>query len=131
MIALGFAFFSAGFKPDQPWARNQRPGLDRNATATVLDRIGKSYAGSPDANVVRTVSFPVFSLNNPGPNPAGQAEQVLSPVPGYVPGSFQFAPDGKQVTFQFKGDKEMAIQYALLLPGPTGIFMAFEPVFRE
>lgn len=129
MIALGFALFSAGFQPDQPWARNQRPGLDRNQTATVLERIGKSYAASPDANVVRTVSFPVFSLN--GPNPAVQAERVLAPVPGYVPGSFQLAADSKQITFQFKGDKDMANQYALLLPGPTGIYMAFEPVFKE
>ena len=129
MIALGFGLFSAGFQPDQPWARHRGPGLDRNQTATVLERIGKSYASSPDANVVRTVSFPVFSLN--GPNPVVQAEQVLAPVPGYVPGSFQLATDSKQITFQFKGDKDMAIQYARLLPGPTGIFLTFEPAFKE
>jgi predicted Zn finger-like uncharacterized protein len=136
VAAIAFGMLAAGFQLDRPGAGNHgpgggRPGLDRAQTATVLDRIGKSYAASPDAEVVRTVSFPVFSLNNPGLNPAGQAEQVLSPVPGYVPGSFQFAADSKQITFQFKGDKAMAIQYALLLPGPTGIFMTFEPVFRE
>jgi hypothetical protein len=129
MIVLGFALFNAGFQPDQPWARHRGPGLDRNQTATVIERIRSSYAASPNADVVRTVSFPVFSIN--GPNPAGQAEQVLASVPGYVPGSFQLAADNKQATFQFKGEKEMAIQYALLLPGPTGIFIAFEPVFKE
>lgn len=131
-IALGMAV--AGYQLDTPGAGNRgpgggRPGLDRTQTATVLERIRASYAASPDANVVRTVSFPVFLLNDP--NPAAPAERVLSSVPGYVPGSFQLAADGKQMSFQFKGDKLMATQYALLLPGPTGIVMGFEPVFKE
>jgi predicted Zn finger-like uncharacterized protein len=134
MIILMLGLFNAGFQPDRPGQRaagsgSGRPGLTPAQTKTVLDRIGQSYAASPDANLVRMVSFPVFSIN--GPNPVGVAESVLSGVPGYVANSFQLSADQKTVAFQFKGDKETAIQYALLLPGPTGIFMAFEPVFKE
>src|SRR5205085_4944531 len=105
------------------------PGLTRSQTNTVLERIRASHAASPQADVVRTVTFPVFSMSRP--DGAIEAERVLSPVAGYVAGSFRLSADQKKATFQYRGDKEMAIQYALLLPGPTGLFFEFTPEFAE
>jgi predicted Zn finger-like uncharacterized protein len=129
MILLMIGLFAAGFQPDRPGSRNQTPGLTRSQTATVLERIRKSYEASRNADVVRTVSFPVFSIH--GPSPESDAERVLSPVPGYVAGSFQLSADQKTASFRYKGDKEIANQYALLLPGPTGVFIAFTPTFEQ
>lgn len=130
LMALGpIAMFFAGFEPDRPGGRNQNPGLNRSQIATVRERIRTSYAASPNANVVRNVSFEVLWIK--GSNPVGDAERTLSDVAGYVPGSFQLAADGKKAAFQYKGDKEMASQYALLLPGPTGLYITFEPQFAE
>jgi len=129
MILLMIGLFAAGFRPDRPGARNQAPGLSRSQTATVLERIRKSYESSSNADVVQAVSFPVFSIR--GPSPESDAERVLNPVPGYVAGSFELSADRKTASFRYKGDKEIANQYALLLPGPTGIFIAFTPTFEQ
>jgi predicted Zn finger-like uncharacterized protein len=128
MVAMGVGLFLVGFEPDRPGARN-RPGLSRSETATVLERIRTSYETSPNMGLVRNVSFPVFSINQP--NPEAAAEQALATAPGYVSGTFRISADRKKVSFQYKGEKEIANQYALLLPGPTGIYLAFTPEFEE
>jgi hypothetical protein len=129
MILVPICFFVAGFRPDTPYNRNPKPGLTRSQTATVLERIRQSRAASPNAEVVRNVSFPVFWTK--GADPQAAAERVLGPVPGYVAGSFRLSDDRKSISFQYKGDKEIANQYALLLPGPTQIYMSFTPEFAE
>ena len=123
MILLTICLFFAGFRPDRPGNRNQKPGLTRSQTTTVIERIRTSYEASLDANVVRKVSFPVFSIH--APNPEAEAERALSAAPGYVAGSFQISADRKTISFHYKGDKQIGSQYALLLPGPTGIYMSF------
>jgi predicted Zn finger-like uncharacterized protein len=127
MILMLIGFLLAGFEPDRPGARNRKPGLTRSETAKVIERISKSHQASSD--VVRKVSFPVLWIK--GSNPAADAERVLATVPGYVGGSIQISADQKAISFQYKGAKEIANQYALLLPGPTEIYMAFTPEFEE
>jgi predicted Zn finger-like uncharacterized protein len=132
MILLMIGFFMIGFEPDRPGAAGGgggRPSLTRSQTETVLERIRASHAASPNANVVRTVSFTVYLLNDP--NPMRNAEGVLAPVPGYVPGSVGLSPDNKFLTFQYRGEKDMASQYAMLLVGPTGLNMDLQPEFKE
>jgi predicted Zn finger-like uncharacterized protein len=127
MILMFIGFFMAGFEPARPGGN--RPGLTRSQTATVIDRIRTSYEASPNAAVVRNVSFPVFSINQP--NPEAAAERALAAAPGYVGGSFRISADRKKISFQYRGEKEIGPQYALLLPGPTGIYMTFTPEFEE
>jgi predicted Zn finger-like uncharacterized protein len=129
MILMLVGFFLAGFEPDRPGSRNRKPGLNRSDTAKVIERIRQSHVASSKAPVVRKVSFPVLWIK--GTNPAADAERVLTAVPGYVSGSFQLSADQKKISFQYQGDKEIAVQYALLLPGPTEIYMAFSPQFEE
>lgn len=129
IIGLLIGFFMAGFEPDRPGSRNKTPGLNRSETAKVHDTIRQSFATSPNANVVRNVSFPVLSFNQP--NPELEAERVLGPLPGYVAGSFRVSADRKTIAFQYRGEQEIANQYAILLPGPTGIYMFFTPEFAN
>ena len=129
MLVVSFGVFALGFRPERPGGAHQGVGLTRSQTAEVLERIRASHAASSTADVVRTVSFPVWStMRDDG---AAEAERVLGPAPGYVVGSFQLSPDRKKAAFQYRGDKEIAIQYALLLPGPTGIYLEFTPEFAE
>jgi len=129
MLVVSFGVFALGFRPERPGGGNQGVGLTKSQNAEVLERIRASHAASPTADVVRTVSFPVWStMRDDG---AAEAERVLGPAPGYVAGSFRLSPDRKNATFQYRGDKEIAIQYALLLPGPTGIYIEFTPQFSE
>lgn len=51
MILLMIGLFAAGFRPDRPGARNQTPGLAPSQTATVLERVRKSYEASRNTDV--------------------------------------------------------------------------------
>ena len=94
MLVVSFGAFALGFRPERPGGGNQGVGLTRSQTAEVLERIRASHAASPTADVVRTVSFPVWStMRDDG---AAEAERVLGSVPGYVGGSFRLSPDRKK-----------------------------------
>jgi predicted Zn finger-like uncharacterized protein len=126
MILFPLGILFGGFRPDRPGGGNRGIGPTRAQEAQIMERIQASYDSAPE--VVQRVSFPVFSIN--GANPAADAERVLGAAPGYVAGSFQISADRKKIAFQYRGGRDAAIPYALLLPGPTGIFVAFTPEFQ-
>ncbi len=130
MVVISIGIFVFGFRPERPsGGGGSTPGLTRAESDAVVERIRTSLAGSPNANVLRTVHFHVFATIRP--NGVAEAERTLGAVPGYVPGSFHLSGDKKKCTFQYRGEREIAIQYALLLPGPTGIYIEFTPTFTE
>ncbi|MDP6446270.1 MAG: hypothetical protein QF805_20940, partial [Pirellulaceae bacterium] len=111
------------------FSSSRRSGLSRSQLATVEERIRASRESSPDADVLRNVSFPTFSQI--GRLDDAKAEQVLAELPGYVPGSFLYDARGRKLSFQYRGAKEIARQYGLVLASQAKVIMSFTPTFHD
>ncbi len=77
---------------------------------------------------VVTAKFNVFT--SPRGFDVVAAERALARLPGYIPGSFQMAPDNKSLSLQYRGTRrDLAMRYAIVLPGESGIMVDLNPNF--
>ncbi len=104
--------------------------ISQSRIRAIEDRIRQAYETSNDQDVLQTVSFQSFSQVR-GPVDPAKAERALAAQPGYVPGSFRFDVQQRKVMFQYRGGKEMARMYAMLLPAKADVMVALTPTFVE
>lgn len=126
MLTLFFPHYQDGMSFDRPL----HPGLSGAQVATIEAQIRESQTTSPNAQVLRTVSFPTFEQIG-GPIDPARAEQVLAELPGYVRGSFRFNAPQRVVAFQYRGDEDLASRFGLVLAAKAKIFIGLQPTFRD
>jgi len=126
MLSLFFPHYQDGMRFDGP----RHPGLSGAQVAKIEAQIRESQASSPNAQVLRTVSFPTFEQIQ-GPIDPARAEQVLAELPGYVRGSFRFNAQQRVVAFQYHGAEDLAPRFGLVLAAKAKIFMGLQPTFSD
>ncbi len=126
MLAVFMPKYQGGMRI--PGARSRGPSAAD--LAKLQTQIRESHNTSPDADVLRSVSFPTYSQVR-GVVDLAQAEQVLNELPGYVPGTFRFHAEERTASFQYRGAEEMAPRYGLYLAAKAKISMTFTPTFND
>ena len=121
------------FGPDQgrSGSSNRSMQLSRSQKANLNQKIQSAQQSSPAAQTLQTPTFEIFSSSLMKPDAAESAERALATLPGYVAGSFRMSSDKRSVSFQYRGDRSVAPQYAMLLPGEAGIMLRLTPTFAE
>ncbi len=128
MLAVFLPKYQGGMR--FPVAGSRKSSYSRAKLARIEEQIRESHNTSPQADVLRSVSFPTFSQIG-GTVDLAKAEQVLAELPGYVPGTFRFDAPGRTVAFQYRGTEEMARRYALVLAAKANVVMSFTPTFGD
>lgn len=128
MLAVFLPRYQGGMRMSVPGPRSS--GLSRADLAKLEEQIRESRETSPDADVLRTVSFQSYSQIG-GTVDLAKAEQVLAELPGYVPGSFRYDAPARIVAFQYRGAEDMAPRYGLYLAAKANVRMSFTPTFGD
>jgi hypothetical protein len=116
------------FKPDFVGSSSRTDLRLTSAQQAEARRILLKATSNTKPGELLTVQFPIFMMTKPDPSILG--ELALLQLPGYVQGSFKISPDQKNLTLQYRGsDKNVALHYAMVLPGDAGIMVGFEPSF--
>jgi hypothetical protein len=114
---------------ESSFAVNQPAVGSSTATATPpVPAINIAEAIATEANALRTVSFQTLAQGDVN---QAAAEQALSQVNGYVPGSFRFDQQNQLVTLQYRGAEATATQFGFALQQKLQMMVRLKPMFAE
>jgi len=128
MLAVFLPRYQGGMRIPFPGSRSSGPSAAD--LAKLQEQIRESRSTSPDADVLRTVSFPSYSQVG-GAVDLAKAEQALAELPGYVLGSFRYDAQGRIVAFQYHGAEDVAPKYGLFVAVKANVRMSFTPTFGD
>jgi hypothetical protein len=126
MIALTPTFIEGA---DLPATSTADTGQSRAVGPTAGVRPATdAVSPDPDSEVLRTVSFQTLGQ---GQLDLARADSVLGEMPNYEAGSFRFDQEQQQITFQYRGRKAAATQFAFALQGKMLVTLRMKPTFEE